>query len=106
MAKPTHVPREGIAQLAGRILTAWRNGEPSGLRQELEQVRCLADRTDHSSTIESEKLEVLCGVVETLGYARGQHAGAVRLLEHLANTDAPSKTRLSPPPVNTLSCGA
>ncbi len=37
-----------------------------------------------SSTLEMEKMEVLCAAVESLGHVSGKHAGAVRLLEHLA----------------------
>jgi hypothetical protein len=31
-----------------------------------------------------EKMEVLCAAVESLAHVYGKHAGAVRLLEHLA----------------------
>ncbi len=84
MAQSTQVQREGVAQVAGRILIAWRSGESAGLIQELENARCLAAQTPPSSTLEMEKMEVLSGAVESLGRVRGQHAGAVRLLEHLA----------------------
>ena len=67
---------ESVAQVAGRILTAWRNGEGAGLGQELE-------RAAPSSTREIEALDALTGVVESLGQGR-QERGAVRLLEHLA----------------------
>ena len=36
MAQSTQVQREGVAQVAGRILMAWRNGESASLQQELE----------------------------------------------------------------------
>jgi hypothetical protein len=83
-AQSTQVQREGVAQVAGRILIAWRNGERADLIQELEHARCLAAHAPLSSTLEMETMEVLSGVVESLGHVRGQHAGAVRLLEHLA----------------------
>jgi len=67
---------ESVAQVAGRILTAWRNGEGASLAQELE-------RAAPSGTRESEELEALTGVVESLGNGR-REGGAVRLLEHLA----------------------
>ncbi|MGP0075344.1 MAG: hypothetical protein ACLPWF_25810 [Bryobacteraceae bacterium] len=84
MALPTQVPNVGVAQVAGRILMAWRSGESEGLKQELERARCWAARTPLSSTLEMEAVEVLSGAVESLGQGRGRQAGAVRLLEHLA----------------------
>jgi hypothetical protein len=70
--------------VAGRILLAWRTGERAGLRQELENARYLASLARPSSTLEMETMEVLSGAVESLGQRSGKHAGAVRLLEHLA----------------------
>ncbi len=84
MAQSTQLQREGVSQVAGRILIAWRNGKSADLIQELEHARCLAAQTPLSSTLEMETMEVLSGVVESLGHVRGRHAGAVRLLEHLA----------------------
>jgi hypothetical protein len=87
MAQSTQVQREGVAQVAARILIAWRNGESSALRKELEQARYLAQTPSpialEMGTLEMERLEVLSGAVESLGQGRAQ-AGAVRLLEHLA----------------------
>jgi hypothetical protein len=85
-AQSTQVQRDGVAQVAGRILIAWRNGERADLFQELELARCLAAQTHISSTLEMETMEVLSGAVESLGQFRGRHAGAVRLLEHLAGS--------------------
>jgi hypothetical protein len=77
MAQFPLVQREGVAQVAARILMAWRNGESADLIQELAQMPLY-------STLEMEKMEVLCAAVESLGHVYGKHAGAVRLLEHLA----------------------
>ena len=65
---------------------AWRNGEDAGLQQELEFARSLAAQLQGSSTLEMERLEVLSGAVESLGYRNGRQSGAVRLLEHLTTT--------------------
>jgi hypothetical protein len=89
MAQSAQVQREGVAQVAGRILIAWRNGESANLRQVLEHAHCLAAQAPLSSTHEMETMEVLSGAVESLRQGRGQHAGAVRLLEHLATAAAP-----------------
>ena len=97
MAQSTPVRREGIARVAGRILAAWQNGEDAGLRQELEQARRLAAQTDRSNTLEMERMEVLCGAVESLRRGSGEQAGAVRLLEHLAHA---SEREVSPGEVN------
>jgi hypothetical protein len=83
MAQSTQVQREGVAQVAGRILIAWRNGRSEDLSEELEHARCLT-QASLSSTLEMETMEVLSGAIESLGHVRGKHAGAVRLLEHLA----------------------
>lgn len=91
MAQSTQLQREGVAQVACRILIAWRNGESADLMQELEHARCLAAQTALASTLEMETMEVLSGAVESLEQAQGQHAGAVRLLEHLA-AGAPRET--------------
>lgn len=90
MAQSTQVHWEGVAQVAGRILMAWRNGENAGLQQELDHARCVAHSStlEMASTLEMERLEVLSGAVESLGRIRGPHAGAVRLLEDLASTGA------------------
>src|SRR5579863_6044853 len=90
MAQSTQIQRERVSQVAGRILVAWRSGVSAGLEQELERARLAAQASDGAlekpSTLEMERLEVLSGVVESLGRRRGQHSGAVRLLEHLAES--------------------
>jgi hypothetical protein len=89
MAQSTQLQREGVAQVAGRILMAWRNGESAGLD--------LPDTLDMASTLDMERLEALSGAVESLRHGR-QQAGAVRLLEHLAKAAArpavPAELRL------------
>lgn len=98
MAQSTQVQREGVAQVAGRILLAWYSGESTGLTQELEHARSLAE-APHSgaleiaNTFEMERLEALSGAVESLGHSHGRHLGAVRLLEHLAQAAAPGETQ-------------
>ena len=84
MAQSVQAPSLGLAQVAGRILVALRNEEDAGLQQELAMARCLAGQTHGSSTLEMETAEVRWGAVETLRQRSGKHAGAVRLLEHLA----------------------
>jgi hypothetical protein len=81
---------EGVSQVAGRILIAWRSGLYANLERELEHARRLTARTaDPSGTCEStfemERLEALTGAVESIERSREHQAGAaVRLLEHLA----------------------
>jgi hypothetical protein len=95
MTQSTQVQREGVAQVAGRILIAWRNGENGDLRQELERARYFASQAPYigkfemASTLEMERLEVLSGVVEALRSGYSERSGAARLLEHLATTRAP-----------------
>ena len=84
MTQSVQAPSFGLAQVAGRILVAWRAGESAGLEQELEMARFLAGQSCTSSTLDMETVEVLSGAVESLGQRSGKHAGAVRLLEHLA----------------------
>jgi hypothetical protein len=88
MSQSTQVQPEGAAQVAGRLLAALRSGESAGLEQELEHSRRAARRLrsalEMPSALEMERLEVLAGVLESLEQGRGQHGGAVRLLEHLA----------------------
>jgi hypothetical protein len=90
----TQVQREGVAQVAGRILSAWRNGEGDGLRQELEHAQYLAAQGSGAgplemlSTLEMERLEALSGAVESLRRRGGSQLGAVRLLEHLSKGGA------------------
>jgi hypothetical protein len=98
MTQSTQLQREGVAQVAGRILMAWLHGENSGLQQELAQAEWLdlPDTLDMTSTLDMERLEALSGAVESLRQGR-QQAGAVRLLEHLAKagTRTASSTDLS-----------
>jgi hypothetical protein len=82
MPQSPHVQRECVAQVAGRILLAWRNGGSADLERELESM----GQTTPENTLEMERMEVLAGVLESLGRGYGQRDGAVRLLEHLANS--------------------
>ena len=99
MTQSTQAGREGVAQLAGRILIAWRTGDSTVLSQELEYAQFLASLPAASgmrarpSTLEMETMEVLSGVVETLRSGRERNAGAVRLLEHLATTGAVGESK-------------
>lgn len=76
--------KEGVAQMAGRILVAWKSGHGASLQYELEHARFVTSQADQSSTFEMERLEALTGAVESLENDRARHSGAVRLLEHLA----------------------
>jgi hypothetical protein len=82
MPQPKQV-KEGVSQVAGRILVAWRNGHCTSLEHELEHARRLTSQTDNCTTFEMERLEALAGAVESIENGPRQ-AGAVRLLEHLA----------------------
>jgi len=82
---------EGVSQVAGRILIAWKSGHSASLEHALEHARRFASRMDHSTTFEMERLEALTGAVESLEEVvdgmedgRARSTGAVRLLEHLA----------------------
>ena len=85
MTQPTPVPTARLAEVAGRILTAWHNGESGRLQSELEQAQRLAARTPSVSTLEMESMEVLSSAVESLTRGPRLQGGAVRLLEHLAS---------------------
>ena len=86
-----HIARDAHpAELAGRILTAWRNGEEDRLEQELKRARLLAQEARPAGTLEMETMEALSGAVESLGQSSGKHAGAIRLLEHIARRDVHS----------------
>ncbi len=74
---------DGVAQVAGRILIAWRKGDGENLERELQYAQNLAADTSACSTVEMERVEVLSGAAESLRQGRRQ-AGAVRLIEHLA----------------------
>jgi len=83
---------EGVAQVAGRILIACRNGENTLLKRELAHAQYLAAQQRSTSTFEMERMEALAGAVDALGYGYHQRSGAVRLLEHLAAAGAPRET--------------
>ena len=93
MTQSTQVQREGVSQVAGRILIACRNGEKTLLKQELEHARHLAAQMRSSSTFEMERMEALSGAVEALRYGYDEQSGAVKLLEHLATPGALRPTK-------------
>jgi len=83
---------EGVSQLAGRILIAWKSGHCALLVHELEHARSLTSRRDPSTTFEMERLEALTGALESLALEHGPErpaGAAVRLLEHLAQPGRP-----------------
>jgi hypothetical protein len=86
MTQPKPAPKkERVSEVAGRILAAFRSGHCDNLERELEYARRLTRQTGRHSTLEMERLEALTGAVESLGHGAARHAGAVRLLEHLAH---------------------
>jgi len=84
MAQSREDPGVGVAQIAGKVLSAWRDGERSEIERELKNARWWAAQARPSTTLEMEKMEVLSGAVESLGGQFRRQSGAVRLLEHLA----------------------
>jgi hypothetical protein len=91
MTLPIPIQRDGVAQMAGRILIALRRGEGVAFSQALDHARrftaqpCGAHWTALASTLEMERMEALSGVLESLRDGRKPKPGAMRLLEHLAN---------------------
>jgi hypothetical protein len=85
MPQPKQALEEGISQVAGRILVAWKSGHCDSLEHALRGARRLTSQADEFNTFEMERLEALSGAVESIENNGGQRAGgAVRLLEHLA----------------------
>lgn len=84
MPQPKQVQYEGVSQVAGRILVAWKNGHGDSLEHAIQNARRLTAQTDCSSTFEMERREALKGVVESIENGPRRQSGAVRLLEHLA----------------------
>jgi hypothetical protein len=77
--------QEDVTQVAGRILLAWKSGHGASLESALDHARRLSAHADRSSTFEMERLEALTGAVESIVQDGARNsAGAVRLLEHLA----------------------
>ena len=75
---------EGVSQVAGRILVAWKSGHGDSLEHALQHAHRLTARTDSCSTFEMERLDALKGAVESIESGPRRLTGAVRLLEHLA----------------------
>jgi hypothetical protein len=84
MPQPKPAQYEGVSQVAGRILVAWRSGHGESLEHALQHARLLTDQADRSSTFEMERVEALQGAVESIENGLRRQTGAVRLLEHLA----------------------
>ena len=74
-----------VAIAASHLLSAWKNGE----RLSLDEWRMDARRMQGLDALETERMEVLESVVESLQGNRQLSSdrlrAAVRLLEHLAN---------------------
>jgi hypothetical protein len=89
MPQPKQALIEGVSQVAGRILMAWRTGQGANLDHELAHARRFTSCTTLTSTLEMERLDALTGAVESLAVENGrsQVGGAVRLLEHLAKPE-------------------
>ncbi len=74
---------EGVSQVAGRILAAWKTGD--NLEHAIQNARRRTAQMDCSSTFEMERREALQGAVESIENGPRPQTGAVRLLEHLAH---------------------
>jgi hypothetical protein len=86
MAKPNCAP-ETVANLAGRILTAWKGSPGTSLQEELDYATNGAPRAQQYDTLEMEKMEVLEGAAESLRCGhQGRVRAAVQVLEHLVRT--------------------
>jgi hypothetical protein len=83
-----------VADTAGRILIAWKDGQDNVLREEFGRASKL--KSQHLDAFEMEKLDVLESVVQSLQAGRFPSMSpvranedelrvAVRLLEHLAD---------------------
>jgi len=84
MPKPKPAHYEGVSQIAGWILVAWKSGHGDSLEYAMQNARRLTAQTEGCSTFEMERREALRGAVESIENGPRSHTGAVRLLEHLA----------------------
>jgi len=90
MPQPKPAQYEGVSQVAGRILAAWKSGHGDSLEHALQHARRLTAGTDRCSTFEMERREALRGALESMERLDSiekrprRQTGAVRLLEHLA----------------------
>jgi hypothetical protein len=72
--------------IAARILSVWRSLPEGGLRKELECTQELASNAASASTLETERIDVLLGAIESLGSNRPEQVrAALYVIEHLAN---------------------
>lgn len=81
--------RESVTDLAGRILTAWKDGEAVALQEELHRAANVP--VSDLDSFEMERLELLEGIVQSLAAEAAprdsrecQVRAALHLLEHLA----------------------
>jgi hypothetical protein len=64
---------------------AWKAGQALNLKEELDQVLSLS--VQELNSLEMERMDLLGGIVQTLGTAGAnpdRHRAAIQLLEHLA----------------------
>jgi hypothetical protein len=78
-----------VAQVAARVLFAYKYRPTRRLREEMAQAKRFSHRIDGLDELESERLDVLRGAIESLDGARPEQVrAAVHLLEHLAKQAA------------------
>jgi hypothetical protein len=84
MVKPNPAP-ETVADLAGRILVAWKHGQNGALDREVDYATRVAPM-HQPDTLEMERMEVLAGAAQSLRSGQqGQVRAAVNVLEQLAH---------------------
>ena len=77
--------RESAAQIAGRVLMAWRSGPGVEFERQMEYCRGLRSQSCPLDTSENERMDALEGALECLqNLPHARVAAAIRLLEHLA----------------------
>jgi len=77
--------RESAAQIAGRVLLAWRSGTGVEFERQIEYCRGLQSQVCPVDTSESERMDALEGALECLqNLPHARVNAAIRLLEHLA----------------------
>jgi len=85
---------QDAGSIAARVLSGWRSLPKSGLRKELAWSQELAGQVPPPNSLESERIEVLQGAIESLRSDRPERVqAALYILEHLANAET-SMSRL------------